>query len=92
MSHMIELSVEDKLKMNNIIGGLHVELEKIRTMVTRPFEFPEMDISTRVEVIKEDLDTLITKISEIGYEHKSRRGAKRSKAGARHTMRNRHKN
>ena len=51
MSHIIDLSMEDKLKMNNIIGGLLVELEKIRTMVTRPFEFPEMDISTRVEVI-----------------------------------------
>jgi hypothetical protein len=89
---MIELSTEDKLNMNHIIGGLHVELERIRTMVTKPFEFPETEISTRVEIIKEDLDTMISKISDIGYEHKSKRGTKRSKAGARHTKRHHRKN
>jgi hypothetical protein len=89
----IELSVEDKLKMNDMIGGLHVKLEKIRTIATNSFEFPEVDISTHVEFIKGELDDMISKISDIGYDlNRHRRSTKRVRAGAARTARRNRKN
>jgi len=69
MTDIIELTAEEKLQMNDVVGELHIQLEKLRSMIMKPFEFPETDMSELVELIKAYLDDrIVSPISEIGYE------------------------
>jgi len=69
MSDIMELTTEEKLQMNNVVGELHIQLENLRNMIMKPFDTTDVKIATLVELFKEDLDQrIVSKIVDIGDE------------------------
>jgi hypothetical protein len=69
MTDIIELTAEEKLQMNDVVGELHIQLENLRNMIMKPFDTMDVKIGTLAEIIKEDLDRrIVTKMIDIGYE------------------------
>jgi len=69
MSEIIELSTDEKLQMNDVVGELHIQLENLRNMIMKPFDTMDAKIGTLAEIIKEDLDQrIVTKMIDIGVE------------------------
>ena len=69
MTDIIELTTEEKLQMNDVVGELHIQLENLRNMIMKPFDTMDVKIGTLAELIKEDLDQrIVTKMIDIGVE------------------------
>jgi len=69
MTDIIELTAEEKLQMNDVVGELHIQLEKLRSMIMKPYDHTDAKIGALAEIIKEDLDLrIVSKTINKGYE------------------------